>query len=257
MTANLRITFVGHATLLLEMDGLRLLTDPILRDRVMHLRRHDKFIDQTWYTDIDAVLISHMHYDHLDLPSLGLLGEQCRLIVPRGMKPLLERRGYRHVEEVGVDDAVEVGPLNVRAVFADHNSARFRGGPRADTLGFLVSGSYSTYFPGDTDIFPEMKDIASDLDVALMPVWGWGPTLGDGHLDPYRAALALQLLRPRLAIPIHWGTLYPLGMRWLNPSFLFDPPHSFAHHAAKLAPEVKVHILEPGKAVVYNADFSG
>jgi L-ascorbate metabolism protein UlaG (beta-lactamase superfamily) len=257
MTANLRITFVGHATLLIEMDGVRLLTDPILRDRVMHLRRHDKFIDQRWYTDIDAVLISHMHYDHLDLPSLRLMGDNCRFIVPRGMKALLERRGYWNVEEVGVDDSVQVGLLEIKATFADHDNARFRGGPKADTLGFLVSGSHTAYFPGDTDIFPEMKNISNELDVVLMPVWGWGPTLGEGHLDPYRAALALQLLKPRLAIPIHWGTLHPLGMRWLNPSFLFDPPHAFARHAARLAPEVEVHILEPGNAVVYNANFSG
>jgi L-ascorbate metabolism protein UlaG (beta-lactamase superfamily) len=238
------------------MDGVRLLTDPVLRDRVMHLRRREKFIDQQWYTDIDAVLISHMHFDHLDLPSLQLMGENCRFIVPRGMKSLLERRGYRQVEEMGVHDSVQVGPLQIKAIFADHDSARFKGGPSADTLGYLVSGSYTAYFPGDTDIFPEMKNISSELDVALIPVWGWGPTLGQGHLDPYRAALALQLLKPRLAIPIHWGTLHPLGMRWLNPGFLFDPPHTFARHAARLAPEVKVHILEPGNAVVYDANFS-
>jgi len=87
-----------------------------------------------------------------------------------------------------------------------------------------------------------------NLDVALLPVWGWGPNLGPGHLDPYRAALALQLLKPRLAIPIHWGTLYPLGFIPSWAGFLRDPPHRFAWFAERLAPEVQVLILQPGES---------
>ncbi len=250
MTDTMNITFVGHATLLIEMNGIRLLTDPILRNRVMHLRRRAQVFETTWYTDIDAVLISHMHYDHLDFPSLQLLGDAVPLIVPSGMAPMLRRRGYVNVQELTPGDTTSIGPLNISATRADHDPARFRYGPTADTLGFVVKGSGSVYFPGDTDIFPEMKDIGPALDVALMPVWGWGPTLGQGHLDPFRAAMALQLLKPRLAIPIHWGTLYPLGMHLLNPDFLFDPPHTFARHAAKMAPDVSVKILEPGQSIM-------
>lgn len=249
MTDTVNITFVGHATLLIEMNGVRVLTDPILRDRVMHLRRRAQVFETAWYTDIDAVLISHMHYDHLDLPSLQLLGEKTPLLVPRGMAAMLGRRGHLRIQELTPGDSTAVGPLRITATPAIHDSARFRYGPTAGTLGFVVNGSASVYFPGDTDIFPEMKDIAPALDVALLPVWGWGPTLGKGHLDPYRAAVSLQLLQPRLAIPIHWGTLYPFGMQLFNPNFLIDPPHTFARHAADMAPEVAVKILEPGESV--------
>ena len=253
LMTDTQLTFVGHATILIEFDGVRLLTDPILRDKVMHLRRRTQVFETAWYRDIDAVLLSHLHYDHLDFPSLELLRDDTKMIVPTGMGAMLQRRGFENIQELALDAVTSIGPVSITATRADHDRARFRYGPAADTLGFVISGSSTIYFPGDTDIFPEMKDIATSLDVALMPVWGWGPTLGKGHLDPYRAALALQLLKPRIAIPIHWGTLYPFGMNLLNPDFLFDPPHSFARHAADLSPQVEVKILQPGETCTIEA----
>ena len=91
--------------------------------------------------------------------------------------------------------------------------------------------------------------LADNLDVALLPVWGWGPTLGTGHMNPYRAAEALQLLQPRLAIPIHWGTFFPFGLGRIMPRLLIDPPHLFALAAAKLAPEVETQIIPPGQSI--------
>jgi L-ascorbate metabolism protein UlaG (beta-lactamase superfamily) len=81
------------------------------------------------------------------------------------------------------------------------------------------------------------------LDVALLPVWGWGPSLGRGHLNPRTAAETLRLLRPRVAVPIHWGTYFPIGRGGRR---LADPPHEFARHAAELAPDVEVRVLKPG-----------
>ena len=103
------------------------------------------------------------------------------------------------------------------------------------------------YFAGDTDLFPAMADWAGLFDVALLPVWGWGPTLGAGHMDPQRAAEACRLLQPRLAIPIHWGTLYPMAMHRLSPSFLIDPPRLFREFVLRMSPAVAVRILEPGE----------
>ena len=91
-----------------------------------------------------------------------------------------------------------------------------------------------------------MSALAGSLDVALLPVAGWGSKVGPGHLDPIRAAQALQLLRPRIAIPIHWGTFSP----W-NESTSADPPEAFFRHAAELAPRVEVRILEPGAALTF------
>jgi L-ascorbate metabolism protein UlaG (beta-lactamase superfamily) len=98
-----------------------------------------------------------------------------------------------------------------------------------------------------------MSELSSGLDVALLPIWGWGPRLGPGHLDPEEAARALTLLRPRAAVPIHWGTLAPVGARRLWP-WLFDaPPRRFGASAARLAPEVDVRVLQPGESVSVGA----
>lgn len=251
MTQAPSLTYVGHATILIEMDGQRILTDPILRNQVSLLRRRGRPVDLAMFRNLDAVLISHLHYDHLDLPSLRLLGSDIRLIVPRGSARFFERHGFRFIEEIQVDETTTVGPLALRATYAEHTPFRHPFGLKTQCLGFIISSSYKIYFPGDTDLFPGMADLSDKLDVALLPVWGWGPTLGPGHMDPLQAAKTLPLLRPRLAVPIHWGSLHPWGLDKLNPRrFLTEPPHAFARYAASLAPEVKTLIVEAGETII-------
>jgi L-ascorbate metabolism protein UlaG (beta-lactamase superfamily) len=118
----------------------------------------------------------------------------------------------------------------------------------ATAIGFHVAGSSRVYFAGDTDLFPEMASLAGGVDVALLPVWGWGPRLGVGHLDPYRAAEAVRMIRPRVAVPIHWGTFYPFALARVWPRALARPPHEFAREVERVAPETEVRILAPGDA---------
>jgi L-ascorbate metabolism protein UlaG (beta-lactamase superfamily) len=264
-SAEDRIAFLGHATVLIELDGVRLLTDPLLRGRVAHLRRQASPVDPSVFAGRarpDAVLISHLHHDHLDLASLRLLGLDMSLLVPAGAGELLRRRGFTDVTELsaggmqdaragGVAGAVDVGGLTVTAVEARHDGRRHPGGRRAETLGYVIRGRRTVYFAGDTELFDGMSeqlpDSASQLDVALLPVAGWGATLGPGHMDPLDAARAVCLLRPRIAIPMHWGTLLPIGGARRHRATLGDPPRLFARHVARLAPDVEVGILEPGQ----------
>lgn len=247
MKLDTNITYIGHSTLLIEMDGVRIVTDPLLRQRVGHLSRNKGLtVDANWRRDIDLILISHTHYDHLDLSSLRRIGRRTKLVVPLGAGQFMRRWGFTDVVEMTAGDELQVGSLTVQAIFADHSGFRPPFGPRTECLGFLINGSQIVYFAGDTDVFPEMEDL-QEIDVALLPVWGWGPTLGSGHMTPGRAAVALKLIRPRIAIPIHWGTFHPIGMGWFNPSFLFDPPHLFEKHAQLVAPEVEIQIIDPGQ----------
>jgi L-ascorbate metabolism protein UlaG (beta-lactamase superfamily) len=191
------------------------------------------------------VLISHLHHDHLDLASLRMLGYDTPLIVPAGAGAWLRRRGFATVTELRVGDVASVGALAIIAVQAHHDGRR-PGGPRAETLGYLVSGRRAVYFAGDTELFAEMANLSPSPGVALLPVAGWGPTLGAGHMDPLDAARAASLIGPRLAIPVHWGTLLPVGLARRYHARLGDPPRLFAEHVARLAPSVEVRILAPG-----------
>jgi L-ascorbate metabolism protein UlaG (beta-lactamase superfamily) len=240
-----RITWLGHSTVLVELDGTRLLTDPVLRDRVAHLRR-TKPADAGMLFTLDGVLVSHLHYDHLDYPSLERLSRSVPVVVPRGAGRLLRRRRFEQVVEVEPGEEIRLGDLVMRATHADHEGGRGFLGTEVAALGYLIRGSHQIYFAGDTDLFEEMATLAPDLDVALVPIWGWGPSLGPGHLDPRRAAEALRLLRPLLAVPIHWGTYAPLGFGRLQTALLTDPVTEFRRHAAELAPEVEVHVLGLG-----------
>lgn len=241
------LTFLGHASTMIELDGIRLLTDPVLRPRIAHLRRQVA-LPGSRVPPPDAVLVSHQHMDHLDLPSIRGFGRDVRIIAPRGAVRLLSGQGFSRVEGLDAGDSVAVGPVLVTAVPAEHDGRRwpFRSGE--DSIGFLVEGSRSVYFAGDTDVYDEMAVHLPGVDLALMPVWGWGPTLGPGHMDPEAAAKATGLIRPRLAVPIHWGTLFPIGLgRWRS-HLLHRPPREFADMVGDYSPETEVRVLSPGES---------
>jgi L-ascorbate metabolism protein UlaG (beta-lactamase superfamily) len=248
-----RLTYVGHATVLIELDGVRLLTDPILRGRVAHLRRHGPAPGPEIAEQIDAVLLSHLHHDHADLRSLRAIGRDASLLVPPGAGDYLRHAGFSAVSELAVGESVTVGGVRVGAVPAVHGGRRTPFGPRAEAVGFEVSGTRRLYFAGDTDLFEGMEELAAELDVAMLPVWGWGPNIGAGHLDPESGARAAALLAPRIAIPIHWGTFFPLGLARLRPHHLRLPPREFARRTAELAPQVEVRVLSPGESTSLSA----
>ena len=229
--------------MLLELGDVRLLTDPVLRTRVAYLRRPGPPPEAP--ADIDAVLVSHLHHDHLDVPSLRRLPGRPPVLAPRGSLRILRRAGLA-ASELRPGDSVEIDGVAVEAVRADHGSSRWPvGGAGGEALGFVVRSTPSIYFAGDTDLFPEMEDLAP-LDVALVPVAGWGPRLGPGHMDVSRAARAVALLRPRVAIPIHWGTLHRRLMRlgdWFT-----GPGDEFAAQVAAVAPGSEVRVLRPGES---------
>ena len=171
---------------------------------------------------------------------------------------MLRPRGIRWGPEWASREEIQLGALTVRPTYARHNGSRLPFfGVSALTLGYTITGNRRIYFAGDTELFAGMAEIGRDLDVALVPIWGWGPTAGRGHLDPHRAAEALRLLRPRLAVPIHWGTYAPLLFGRLQTALLADPVTAFRRHAAELAPEVDVRVLGQGGTLRLDAVTGG
>src|SRR4051794_37879111 len=239
------VVFVGHATLLIEIDGMRLLTDPLLRAGIAHVRRRVALPAIDDLLPLDAVLVSHAHADHLDPMSLRLVAGDCPVIAPRGCAGVLRRSGVREVIELSEGERTEVGGLAVEALPAMHDGRRYPVGPAIEALGFLIEASTRVYFAGDTDLFDGMAALAGRVDLAALPIWGWGPRIPAGHLDPESAARAAALIRPAAVVPIHWGTLRSIGaQRDVDP---MTPVKRFAEAAGRLAPGTVVHVLPPGE----------
>lgn len=239
----MNVTFVGHATVEIRTAGVRLLTDPVLRMRVAHLRRIVALPSLEEISAPDAVLISHAHLDHLDPRSLRLLAP-CPVVAPVGCGRLLEAVGMRDVAEVAVGASVPVGDAVVTAVSAAHDGRRHPLSRARQTLAYVVDGSERAFFAGDTDLFDGMRTLGGNIDVAMLPIWGWGKRVGPGHMDPERAARAVAMLGARTVVPIHWGTLASPMAPWrTDPG---RPARAFERRAAALAPEAEVRVLAPG-----------
>ncbi len=248
------VRWLGHASVLVDVGGRRIVTDPLLMRRVAHLRRR-RALPGTDATDADTVLLSHAHLDHLHLPSLKQFRPTTELFTPAGTGRLLTTAGFRDVTEVRVGDRIDLagptGPVTVEVVPAAHKHGR---GPHsrvsAPPVGYVIEGEgRRVYFPGDTDLFAAMESL-DDIDVALLPIWGWGPTLGVGHLDPARAATATALMRPGLVVPIHWGTYAPEDGRRHSPAWFHQPPELFEQALADVALDHKLQLVDPGGSVI-------
>ena len=197
---------------------------------------------------IDAVLISHLHHDHLDLASLRRIAAGPT-IVPRGAGRLVGRvRRGSEVVEVVPGDTVTVGDARVLVVPAEHRGGRALSRAHGPALGYVIeSASQRVYFPGDTGLFEEMRSFGP-LDLALLPIWGWGPGLGPGHLTPQGAAEAAAVLGAASVLPIHWGTFSPINIGKRRPSWIDRPAVDFAAALPLAAPESQLVLLQPGES---------
>jgi L-ascorbate metabolism protein UlaG (beta-lactamase superfamily) len=243
--ASATVTWVGHATVLVEVDGVRIITDPALTSRMVHLRRRRPAPD---IGRVDAVLVSHVHMDHLHLRSMQRLGSVPRLVVPAGAEALVSSVAADDLHPVRPGDELEVAAgISVEVVHAEHGCRR---GPHskvvAQPVGYVIRiGAARIYFAGDTDLFDAMDDLGP-IDVALLPIWGWGPSLGEKHLDPLSAATATRRIAPDRVVPIHWGTYSPLRPMRGDPPWLERPLDSFRTALAGEGHEHRLLAVEPG-----------
>ena len=236
------VTWFGHSTTVVEIDDVRFVTDPLLRRRVAHLQRAEA-VRRAELGRVDVVLISHVHLDHLDRASLAQIERSRTVVVPEGTARTVRRRGFEDAREVAVGDTLSFGGVGLEVTHADHGTVR-RFVRRSPALGFVIRGSRNVYFAGDTDLFDGMRALAP-VDVAILPIGGWGPRVPAGHLDPLRAAEALRLVRPATVVPVHWGTY--------RAPFAAEPDdrpaQEFVRAAAEAAPDVDVRVLRIGETL--------
>lgn len=225
--SDLAVTWWGHASATVEVGGVRVATDPLLADRLLHLRRFAE-TPPVQAHEADVVVISHLHHDHLHLPSLRQFESDVPILVPRGGEVLLRSIGLDRVQGVEPGEAVDVAGVRVTVLPATHDGGR---GPHTKVtgpaLGFRIDGGdRSAWFPGDTEMRADMAEVGH-VDLALVPIGGWGPTLEDGHMDPVAGADAVCLVGATTAVPVHWGTFWPWGLRHVmreNHHRLFTTP---------------------------------
>ena len=248
--SDLAVTWWGHASATVEIGGVRVATDPLLSDRLFHLHRYTRTPGVSAAV-ADVVLLSHLHADHLHVPSLRRFAPDVPVLVPKGGESLLRRLRPEQVRPVEPGDVVEVGAARITVLPATHDGRR---GPQSKAvgppLGFRIdAGGRSFWFPGDTEVRADMADVGH-VDLALIPIGGWGPTLEDGHMDPVHGAEAVALVGADVAVPVHWGTFWPLGLRLFmrarHRHLFVTPGDRFLTAMATHAPQTKAVLARPG-----------
>lgn len=244
------VTFIGHATTLIQIDGTNLLTDPNLNDHVaITARRRAASVTAKDLPRLDAVLISHAHRDHLDEWTLRQLPRNVPIFISRGNGARLREWGFTDVREMDVWDACTVGTVRIIATPAKHSGAR--NSPFADTpkaLGFLVRGHRTIYFAGDTGLFDGFNEIGrrADIDLALLPIGGYRPRwfMKSHHMSPADALRAMTMLRAREMVPIHWGS-FRMASEGVD-----EPKQVLLRLIAGGDIEARVHVLENGESLL-------
>ncbi|EDL65492.1 hypothetical protein BSG1_00300 [Bacillus sp. SG-1] len=208
------ITWIGHSTFLIQLNGLNILTDPVWARRMGAGKRlTDPGLDLKEIPAIDIVLISHGHYDHLDFATIRKIKGTPTFYIPHGLKPAFTRRGYKKVIEANWWDSFNSQGITIEFVPAQHWTKRTLSDTNTSHWGGWVLGFESQkqpiYFVGDTGYFRGFKDIAEKLspEIILMPIGAYEPEwfMKDSHINPEDAVKAFIEMNAGLFIPMHYG----------------------------------------------------
>jgi len=246
---GLRVTRLGHSTLLIELDGVRILTDPVWGQRASPLaiagprRFHPAPVALNALPPLDLIIISHDHYDHLDRGTIRALARgRVPFVTSLGVGAHLERWGVPagRITELDWWESMQIRGVQVTTAPAQHFSGRSLRDRNATLWSsFHLRGpDHSFFFGADSGLMPEFADIGRRLgpfDVAALEVGAYHPSWGDIHLGPVNAIAALRLLGSGALLPIHWGTFNLALHAWDEP----------AETLLALAPDAGVRLLMP------------
>lgn len=254
-SSGLRVTWLGHSTVLLELDGFRVLTDPVFGDRASPLkfagpkRFHEVPAKLKELPPLDVVLLSHDHYDHLCRDTMRELATMdLPVVTSLGVGAHLERMGIAHerIHELDWDEHVEVKGLRLTAQPCQHFSGRGLG-DRNSTLWsswVIQGGTHKVFFSGDTGLTEQFKTIAAKhgpFDLVMLEVGAFHESWGDIHLGPENALKAFEMLGGGTLLPVHWGTFNLALHDWNEP----------AETLVTLAAAQKARVLTPRLGQVF------
>jgi L-ascorbate metabolism protein UlaG (beta-lactamase superfamily) len=229
---QLRITWLGHSTLYIEVDGIRILTDPVFGERASPVnfmgpkRFHPVPVPTSALPDVDVLLLSHNHYDHLCRQSIEELAQHPKhLVTALGVATHLESYGVppERIHELDWYEQANLPGVRFTATPAQHFSGRGLGDRNATLWASWVieTERHKLFFSGDTGLFPELTDIGNKygpFDLTMLEIGAYHPAWGTIHLGPDNAMLAHEMLRGSLLLPIHWSTFDLALHAWDEPA---------------------------------------
>jgi L-ascorbate metabolism protein UlaG (beta-lactamase superfamily) len=261
----MRITYIGHATLLLELAGVRVLTDPNFESKLGRFlpRVSPPGIPLEALPPLDVLLLTHAHADHLSFKSLRRLPHDIPLYAPPSVAHWLTRKGYPHAVALDAGECATVGGgrLRIYAGRATHQGSRY-GFDRwrsATNMYLLDTQAESVFFAGDTALTPTTHSLVErvlwsqqrELDLALLPIGyapAWKPGFRRGHLTGDDALTLFKTLHARAMMPYHWGTF-----RHLTAS-AHDAINRLRTQLEEHDAREHVHVIEPGESLTLGPD---
>jgi L-ascorbate metabolism protein UlaG (beta-lactamase superfamily) len=244
------LTWIGHASFLLQTQGVNILIDPnwakwlkvIKRIKQPGILLHD-------LPDIDLVLVTHAHFDHLDRRTLRRIAEDQPIIVPFEVGNLVHDLGFRSVHELNYWESFQHGPVRITLTPCHHWGARMLHDSHRGFGGFIVeSGGRTIFHCGDTAYFEGFKEIGErfSIDLALMPIGAYDPPSGrEVHMNPEQAIQAFLDLKARRMVPMHYGTFR------LSYEPMDEPPLRLRRHAERLGLADRISVLTEGQPAVF------
>jgi L-ascorbate metabolism protein UlaG (beta-lactamase superfamily) len=261
--SGLRVTWIGHSSLLIEVDGRCFLTDPVWGERASFLSfmGPKRFFEPPLPLDqlpkLDAILISHDHYDHLDKPTIKhFAGSRIPFFCSLGVSRYLERWGIdpNYITELDWGDSAMIAPdIVLTSTPARHFSGRGIIG-RNETLwaSFVIRGpKHNIFYGADSGWWPGFEDIGNvfgPFDLTILEIGAYGKYWPDIHMGPENAANAHIALRGELMMPIHWGTFNLSTHAW------FEPIERLLQYAKEK--KIELFIPEPGKPTEVTKAFN-